>query len=341
MKRFEGFMRGVNLGGWLSQGTYDKAHLDTFITEKDIETIAGWGLDHVRVPVDYNIFETAEGEPVETGMEYLEKAYEWCTRHGLNMIIDVHKTYGYSFEKSYNESGFFESEALQERFYKLWDRISERFGSRNDRIAFELLNEVNDKELSPTWNRIIRTVIARIRKNAPDTFILVGGYWNNSVDALPDLEAPFDDKIVYNFHCYDPFLFTHQGAYWVTQMPADFRIGYPGDVKEYREKIKALGLEYMQDYMNVPESGFDAGYFERHFEAAAKLCEERGCALYCGEYGVIEHGAPADVVRWYKDINSAFEKYGIGRAAWSYKQVDFGLSDGRLDEVLPELTKLL
>ena len=341
MKRFEGFMRGVNLGGWLSQGTYDEEHLNSFITEKDIEAIAAWGLDHVRIPVDYNIFETAEGEPTETGMQHLEEAYGWCVKHGLNMIIDLHKTYGYSFEKAYNESGFFDSEELQERFYKLWDRISERFGGRSDRIAFELLNEVNDKSLSDTWNRVIRTVIPRIRKNAPDTFILVGGYWNNSVDALPDLEAPADDRIVYNFHCYDPFLFTHQAAHWVDEMPADFRIGYPGDIREYRGKMKELGLSYMQDYLNVPDTGFDADYFRKHFELAVKLCEERGCALYCGEYGVIEHAPAEDVLRWYRDISSAFNELGIGRAAWSYKEVDFGLSDGRLDGVMDELAKLL
>ena len=341
MKRFEGFMRGINLGGWLSQYASDKEHLDSYITEKDIEKIAGWGLDHVRIPVDYTIFETAEGEPLELGMEYLEKAYQWCDRHGINMIIDVHKTYGYSYEVAYNESGFFESEALQERFYKLWDRISERFGNRPQRIAFELLNEVNDKELSDTWNRIIRTAITRVRRNAPDTYILIGGYWNNSVDALADLEAPYDDKIVYNFHCYDPFLFTHQAAYWVAEMNEDFRIGYPGDIKEYREKVKELDLTRIQDYMDVPDSGFDAGYFERRFSGAVKLCEERGCSLYCGEYGVIEKASAEDELNWYRDINTVFERHGIGRSAWSYKKVDFGLTDGRLDGVLDELVKLL
>ena len=341
MKRFEGFMKGINLGGWLSQYESNKEHLDSFITEKDIETIAGWGLDHVRIPVDYTVFETVEGEPIGTGMEYLEKAYQWCDKYGINMIIDVHKTFGYSYEVAYGESGFFESEALQERFYKLWDRIAERFGDRPQRIAFELLNEVNDKELSDTWNRIIRTAIARIRKFAPDTFILVGGYWNNSVDALADLEKPYDDKIVYNFHCYDPFLFTHQAAYWVQEMNPDFRISYPGDIKEYREKIKELDLTRIQDYLDVPDTGFDADYFIRHFCGAAKLCEERGCALYCGEYGAIEKASPEDELNWYKDINAAFEKFGIGRSAWSYKKVDFGLVDGRLDGILPELVKYL
>ena len=35
-------------------------------------------------------------------------------------------------------------------------------------------------------------------------------------------------------------------------------IGYPGDIKEYREKVKELDLTRIQDYMDVPDSGFDA-----------------------------------------------------------------------------------
>ena len=53
MRGMEGYMRGVNLGGWLSQfDAPTKEHFETFITEADIRRIAGMGLDHVRVPVD-------------------------------------------------------------------------------------------------------------------------------------------------------------------------------------------------------------------------------------------------------------------------------------------------
>ena len=52
MKCFEGYMHGVNLGGWLSQCDHTKERYETFITKKDIETIKDWGLDHIRVPVD-------------------------------------------------------------------------------------------------------------------------------------------------------------------------------------------------------------------------------------------------------------------------------------------------
>ena len=44
------------------------------------------------------------------------------------------------------------------------------------------------------------------------------------------------------------------------------------------------------------------------------------------EYGVIGMADIQDTVSWYRDIHSIFQKYGIGRAAWTYKQLDFGLS---------------
>ena len=40
-------------------------------------------------------------------------------------------------------------------------------------------------------------------------------------------------KYIYNFHCYDPLIFTHQAAYWVEGMTSDFRISYPKDLGEY------------------------------------------------------------------------------------------------------------
>ena len=73
MRRFEGFQRGVNLGGWLSQfDAYDHTHFDSFITEADIREIAQAGFDHVRVPIDYVLLEEEDGTPKEDGIRYLE-----------------------------------------------------------------------------------------------------------------------------------------------------------------------------------------------------------------------------------------------------------------------------
>jgi Endoglucanase len=96
MRIFEGFQKGVNLGGWLSQfDIYSKEHFDTFTVEDDIRKIAGYGFDHVRVPVDYIVLEDEDGNPKEEGFQYLENCRQWCCKYGLNMIIDLHECFGY------------------------------------------------------------------------------------------------------------------------------------------------------------------------------------------------------------------------------------------------------
>ena len=120
MRCFAGFQKGVNLGGWISQfAKYDHDHFRTFITEQDIAYIASLGFDHVRVPVDYNVLEDEAGNALETGFDYLRNCFRWCQAHKLNMLIDLHECYGYSFDplkKDMDRSRFFYDEALQERF---------------------------------------------------------------------------------------------------------------------------------------------------------------------------------------------------------------------------------
>lgn len=311
-----GFYRGINLGGWLSQCDYSEDRLNNFITEPDFDKIASWGLDHVRIPVDYNVLEDEDGGYSESGFARVENALGFAKKYGLNTIIDLHKTAGFSFDKDEQESGFFDNEKYQERFYSLWEQLAKHFGKYSDYVAFELLNEVTEQRFSDAWNRISRECIKRIRTYAPDTLILLGSYWNNSPESVKDLEKPYDDKVIYNFHCYSPFEFTHQGAPWVDCIDHDARF-------------------HFEDVENTPE------YFEKLFAEAMETAKNNGTSLYCGEYGVIDRATPEDTLKWFKVINSVFEKHGIARAAWSYKEMDFGLSDSRMDGVREELVKYL
>ena len=119
MKRWKGYEHGINLGGWFSQCDHTKERYDGFIKESDIEKIGSWGLDHLRLPVDYNLVEDEEGNYSEEGFAYIEKVLSWCGKYGLNMVLDLHKTFGYSFDDGEQETGFFENEDYQERFYLL------------------------------------------------------------------------------------------------------------------------------------------------------------------------------------------------------------------------------
>ena len=310
-----GFYKGIDLGGWLSQCDYSEERMEHFVTEQDFGVIAGWGLDHVRLPVDYNVMQTEAGEWKADGFRRIEKALHWADKNGLKVVLDLHKTAGFSFDAGEKQEGFFDSEELQNRFYRLWEEMARHF-TDPEHVAFELLNEVTDQAYIDSWNRISTECIRRIRIIAPKSLILLGSYHNNAPYALKELAAPADDRVIYNFHCYDPIRFTHQGAYWVPQLDRNARVAFR-------------------------EAGVDEAFFEQRFASALEIAEERGTSLYCGEYGVIDVASPEDTVEWYRAIHAVFEKHRIARAAWSYRKMDFGLADERMDKVRNELIQLL
>ena len=342
MKEFSGYTKGVDFGGWLSQcSEYTLEHYKNFIVEKDFALAASWGVDHIRLPVDWQVFQHEDGSLIEEGFVYVENAIEWAKSNKLNLILDLHKTLGYSFDAGEDKNNFFFEPKLHEHFYALWEEFSRRFSKYQDMLCFELLNEVTSPSYSDAWNEISAKAIQIIRKHSSTIKILVGGYWNNSIDALKDLNPPADSNIVYTFHCYDPLLFTHQGAPWVAGMPHDFRLEYPTTFKKHNDAAREFGLTDFVTPANDESKTYDAEFFIQKWRAGIKVCEERGVALYCGEYGVIDRAKPEQALAWYKDINAAFKKLSIGRAAWSYKQMDYGLSDERMKGVIEELVKLL
>jgi hypothetical protein len=207
-------------------------------------------------------------------------------------------------------------------------------------VAFELLNEVTDKAYCAKWNELAGKCIKRIRAKCPDIKILVGGYYNNSVIAVPDIDVPYDENIVYNFHCYEPLIFTHQGAAWIAGMDTEFRIGINATVGEMREATKTqCDMEFTGDLAD--DKNIDENYFEKLFKDAIKTADEKDVYLYCGEYGVIEKADPAEQLKWMQMISNVFNTHGIGRAVWSYKEMDFGIIDSRLDAVRSKLLGLL
>lgn len=337
MKEWIGYSRGINLGGWLSQCPLKQAHYNTFITEKDIETIASWGLDHVRLPVDYEVIEVSDDTEAYAGFKHIDNCIRWCASNGLNLIIDLHKTPGFSFD-SVAANSLFDDAALQLRFLNLWKEIATRYAPYKDTVAFELLNEIVEQD-STRWNALARRTIAEIRQHAPETKIVVGGIQWNSVHTLALLDQPYDENIVYTFHFYEPFLFTHQRAEWVEQLP-DSSMDYPGELSVYRSTsaaIVAFGSGLHAEGIN--EMG--PAYIESLVRNAIDVAAERKVYLYCGEYGVIEHAPSPGVVNWYKDVHAIFEQYHIGRAAWTYKSMSFGISDRYDSSITPQIISCL
>lgn len=174
---------------------------------------------------------------------------------------------------------------------------------------------MTEERYLPAWKRISRACVRRIRQHAPDTLILLGSYQWNSARTLPAPDPPYDGRVLYNFHCYEPHAFTHQHAYW-------------------DEKFRDILCGY-------DESGASEAFIEDFLAPALEKAEKEHCKLYCGEYGVIDIVPPEEALKWFRDLHAVFERHGIARSLWSYKQMDFGLCDARVDGVRQELLPLL
>ena len=344
MKKLEGFQKGVNLGGWLSQASLERKHIEEFIKEEDIKRIKEIGCDHLRLPVDFeNIYDEKLKKPVEIGYEFIDKCIAWCQKYNLNVVLDLHKAPGYTFDDFEYSAGFFTNKDLQQLFLDIWDNLSKRYAKYSDMMMFEMLNEVTSFEVIDEWNDLALRCIKTIRKNSPDVKILYGGVGYSSVKAVKFIPAPFDKNIVFNVHCYEPMAFSHQGAYWMEHMPLDFRMPYPVDETKYRELAsicEAIKYGTLGDADNAFKLLKD-NFFNNLFKEAVECAEKYDVPLYCGEYGVIDRADPDSTLRWIKDINKTFEHYGIGRALWSYKKMDFGLIDDHYKPIFDEMIKYL
>lgn len=336
MKRFEGYMRGINLGGWLSQcAEYSEGHYSSFITENDIKTISEWGLDHIRLPVDYNVIEDEDGRVLPNGYKHIDDCIEWCEKYGLNLIIDLHKTKGFAFDDTAENNIMFDSHELQKRFISLWTNIAARYG-KNGNVVFEPLNEVSKID-SRKWNALISKLLSAIRPFAPDKKIIFGGTQWNSVHTLQLLEIPDDKNIVYNFHFYEPFLFTHQHASWLSAV-SDISMRYPGTMEIYRKTSENIGC-FGSGLKNTDEMG--AEFMDKLISEAVDAAVNADVPLYCGEYGVIDQAVISDTAVWFEDIHSVFEKHGIGRAVWTYKEMNFGINDEHYASCLDRIVNSL
>jgi len=309
--------RGVNLGGWLSQyKDFDHSHFNNFIQEEDIVQIASWGMDHIRLPVDYPVLEKSlpDDRYEVTGFDYLDRCLNWCQKQELDLLIDLHKAPGYAFGQ-WEKASLFSDPKNRQRFLQIWSGLAEHYrGIKN--IGFELLNEIRLPDPIP-WNQLIRETIAVIQEIDPDRPIMIGGNNYNSPDQLQYLDVYEDERILYTFHYYFPMVVTHQRAYWVPPLEHISQdVNYPGPYPE----IDSFGEELIGKPM-------DRDLLKEFLQPALDFMETTGKWIYCGEFGVIDQ-APMDArVNWTRDMVSLFTEYNIGWALWTYKAMDFGLVD--------------
>lgn len=358
MAEFQGFSRGMGIGGWLTNykrfnvlptewrfplSVGDFEHFETYITRRDIEYIASLGMDHIRLGFDQVVIEESPGVYRDSIWKLFDNFIGWCEDSKLNTVLNLHKAIG-NYCDIPEPVALLDSPELQQRFINLWIAFEKRYADK-PAIAFELLNEVRD--VAPgLWNDLAQKTITALRKLNPHRKIIVGSISWNSPAHLADLQLYDDPNIIYTYHMYAPGEFTHQrGVLQAPQLYYNREMPYPCDIERYRDFQRyVFGQENCYENFERMDKEFLRSEMQPAFDFAAAHPDK---ILWCGEFGTIRHCRLAYRENYMRDIISLLKEHHISYCVWNYLSTPndgnrFSLVDDDTRTILsPELARII
>jgi len=269
--------------------------LKSYFTEPDAEYIHSLGLNLVRIPINYHLFEDDMNPRIikESAFEYLDNVIDQCAKHQIYSIIDLHALPGYQNQHWHSDNPthralLWEHKDFQDRALHLWEVIAERYKDQPWVAGYDLINEPADptgKQVFPYYRRLRDA----IRKIDPHHILFLEG---NSYAVDFDMFAEVWDNVVYTNHDYAIPGFINGGD-------------YPGYTRG--RYINKDTLEH--DFLKKSEFMFT-----------------HNVPLWVGEFGPVYIGIPEkDEMRYQalKDQLAYYNKYKVSWCIWLYK--DLGL----------------
>jgi endoglucanase len=310
------FSRGVNLTGWF-QGNNPGQIQFTKFTKKDILQIKSLGCDVIRLPV--NMHSMTSGTPSyildPLYLSFQDSVVTWCEQLHIYLILDNH-----SFDPNVNTSS-----GIEDILIKVWSQFASHYKDRSDYLLYEILNEPHG--ISTTvWGTIQNQVINAIRAKDTRHTIVVGGSGFNSYTELKNLPVYSDPKLLYTFHFYDPFVFTHEGATWVSpSMAALSSVPFPFDASRMPACPADLKGTWVESSLNSYSGEGTVIHVKQLIDNAIAFKNSRNVNIFCGEFGVyIPNSINDDRAYWYGIVKQYLEDNNIPWTTWDYKG-GFGL----------------
>jgi endoglucanase len=209
-------LKGVAFG---NEVWSDKEIPNTHHTEEDYKRVKEMNMNTIRFYVNYKTFENdnAPYQYKQTGWDWINQNITWAKKYGIYLVINMHVPQG-GFQSQGNGDALWNNTENQNRLVALWKTIAEKYKDEPQLIGFGLVNEPVPTTSKQQWQQLAQRIAGEIRKTDKQHIlfvekpIYVKGI--NAEDA--DLNFPLinDENIVYEFHIYDPFQFTHQLFTW-------------------------------------------------------------------------------------------------------------------------------
>jgi hypothetical protein len=200
-----------------------------------------------------------------------------------------------------------------------------RYKNESDLIMYQICNEPHDVD-DFVWGGIQQNIINVIRKNdSTHTIVVSPANWSSysNLQKLPDYE---DDNLIYDFHFYQPMVFTHQRASFIDPATTSLmNVPFPYDparMPPFPDDLKGTWFE--NSFKEYDKIG-TVKYLKEQIDIAIQFRNSRNVRIFCGELGVHIPGAPrADRIFWYETVCSYLKENDIPFAIWDYKDV-FGI----------------
>ncbi|MGI9350914.1 MAG: glycoside hydrolase family 5 protein [Rhizobiaceae bacterium] len=347
--------RAINIATWFTWPRYEAApktgiewppYSEQFKlpARAELAALEKAGFDTVRLPVDPAPFFLFVGARKEFVFNRLEQAISLIQSIGLKVIVDVHpnsrhKTWGQYAVVAGLETPAFNAYAKTIAEFAI--RL-EPFGT--NKIALELINEPRLECKDSEVHKLVainKRLIQLVRKKSPDMTLVVSGGCASSIEGLLSVNptAFQDDNLIYTFHFYEPFAFTHQGATFIPWTEKYLgAVAWPGHpqnaertLKQSEEMVaadKSLGIveratthanvavaimQYYSAYHNrdsiTRRLGLVAGWAEKHHILSS--------SIFLGEFGAIKTAPCSDRITWVRDVRKTAEDYGFSWAIFN------------------------
>lgn len=310
-----GKIRGVNLGGWLLMEGYILGGLnipqrefrkkfiklygikewdkfikyfrDSFIQEEDIRTIAQWGFKYLRVPFHYNLLE-------EEKEDYLERVINWAKKYNIEVILDLHATYGSQncdwHSDSLGRALLWEEEKYRNKTINLWEKIADRFKNNTTVLGYDLLNEpVIDKNRIDVLKSFYKCLVKSIKSiDKKHIIFLEGNFWATDVNFIEEI---IEENVHVSVHYYMPLDYTFNFVPFFT---------YPG-------KINNILWDKDRIYKSL--------YNYYLFASKNKV------GIWIGEFGINYRGNKWGEMQYLKNLLEVFREFNFGWTYWTYKSI--------------------
>lgn len=315
-------------------------------------TIRRAGFDFVRLAIDVGPFLAFEGERAGRIDNHLIETVRALLEDGLGVIVDLHPSdmspaYKPAVLTTGTEAPKFQAVlAFLTRIAGKLEALTRKGPS--PRLALELMNE---PEVPPgRWQPMLEAAYRAARRGSARLPLVIGGGSQNSAEALEAIDTrafAADRRLIYTFHDYQPWQFTHQGVEGNPAFPFD-AVAYPAPsdpammqaATEFRisglsgAELDALGgranalAKARSALRSYARSGFDRTALEQPYLRLTAWRKARGLpphAILLGEFGAhltpfgrTDEGA-ASRERWLRDTREVAEAQGFAWACWQYR----------------------